>query len=915
MKRKGFTLVELLAVIIILGSLAVIIAPQVMRYITNAREEAYDESIKAIKRATQQYLLDNDIPYPTVEGERITVTIEQLKPYLDNVINPITKEPFADDVVVVLVDGGYYYSYGGKPIITFSINGTNDYVRTIGTVVTVEAINGVDDTSLKYVWTNSESEPAVESFTNSFVNGTAVDTPAVSGIYHLWIYAKDMIGNTTITASGAFKLDNTAPVITINGSNPHSQVVSGSYVDAGATSLDNLDGNLTSSISTTSTVVSNIFGTYKVTYRSTDRVGNVGTAERVVTIIDNVIPTVAFGTNGNATYAKTYSTTVTVTDNGALNTNSFKYLWKTNTTTPLETDFFTSFTNGQSISVPAGVSGGYYLWIIAKDSSGATAITRSNVFNLDNTGPVITINGTNPLTIQAGSTYTDAGATSTDAVSGSRTVTTSGSVNPSIPGTYTITYTSSDALGNSSTASRTVNVIDTNGPNVAFGTNGNTNYGKTYSTTVTATDAGAGVITLLKYQWTNSTTAPTEASFTTSFTNGATLATPSNLNGGYYLWIIAKDNSNNTIITRSNVFNLDNTVPTAPSIAGGNSTWKNTDSSINITSGTDALSGVAKSQYSIDNTNWSDYSTTLSYTTSTNITLYARTVDNAGNISSSTTATVMVDKNAPTCTVSGGSSTWTNATRTVTGTCSDTGGSGCNGTNPSYTYSTQMSITTAGAAGNGVGGTVSDAAGNTTTCAANQTVYIDKTAPTVSGVTNSSSGAWVNVNVTLGWDAADTGGSGFQQMQFSYDKVTINPSSITQPTIGATSWVNASAVWSAQRNNTVYFRITDRAGNVSAWTTGTAVKIDKTAPTLTVNNTSSGCDGSATLTNKTDASPSSGFPTNYIRWKVNGTYTAWGTTTSNGVSGSSSTLYLEVMDVAGNITSQIIKGAGCITEY
>jgi hypothetical protein len=73
---------------------------------------------------------------------------------------------------------------------------------------------------------------------------------------------------------------------------------------------------------------------------------------------------------------------------------------------------------------------------------------------------------------------------------------------------------------------------------------------------------GAGVNTSsLKYQWTTSTTAPTEGSFGTTFTNEE-MITKSAGDGGFYLWILAKDNVGNTVITGSNVFKVDNTTPT-----------------------------------------------------------------------------------------------------------------------------------------------------------------------------------------------------------------------------------------------------------------------------------------------------------------------------------------------------------------
>ena len=63
-------------------------------------------------------------------------------------------------------------------------------------------------------------------------------------------------------------------------------------------------------------------------------------------------------------------------------------------------------------------------------------------------------------TVELGSTYTDAGATA----DGGETVTTSGSVDVNTVGTYTFTYSATDAAGNEGTATRTVTVVDTTAP-------------------------------------------------------------------------------------------------------------------------------------------------------------------------------------------------------------------------------------------------------------------------------------------------------------------------------------------------------------------------------------------------------------------------------------------------------------------
>ena len=89
---------------------------------------------------------------------------------------------------------------------------------------------------------------------------------------------------------------------------------------------------------------------------------------------------------------------------------------------------------------------------------------------------------------------------------------------------------------------------------------------------------------------------------------------------------------------------------------------------------------------------------------------------------------IQIDYEKPSCTVSGGSSNWTNNSRTVVGTCSDTGGSNCVG-NISHTYNYDINTSSGGAAGNKNGGTVYDKADNSADCAANQIVKVDRTKP------------------------------------------------------------------------------------------------------------------------------------------------------------------------------------------
>lgn len=79
----------------------------------------------------------------------------------------------------------------------------------------------------------------------------------------------------------------------------------------------------------------------------------------------------------------------------------------------------------------------------------------------DNTAPVITLKGSADTTIVLNTTWTDPGATAIDDVDGNVPVNASGVVDKDLVGTYTITYKASDAAGNISTKTRTVNVRNT----------------------------------------------------------------------------------------------------------------------------------------------------------------------------------------------------------------------------------------------------------------------------------------------------------------------------------------------------------------------------------------------------------------------------------------------------------------------
>ncbi|MBQ2909184.1 MAG: type II secretion system protein [Bacilli bacterium] len=244
------------------------------------------------------------------------------------------------------------------------------------------------------------------------------------------------------------------------------------------------------------------------------------------------------------------------------------------------------------------------------------------------------------------------------------------------------------------------------------------------------------------------------------------------------------------------------------------------------------------------NTSYSGGSTPFTSTTKT-ASIAAYTIkDNVGNSTTcdARTANVYVDKTAPTCTDSGDSTSWTSGNRTIYWGCSDgTNQSGCNtsysGGSTPFTSTTKTSTIAAY--------TIKDAAGNTTTCAARTAnVYVDKTAPTISSISNPTGGAATDTAFSLTLYGSD-GHSGIGKWRYKYaasstwtDYSSSNKSPFT------------TTAFSAVRNEDVYISVCDAVGNCSSPSTSKIyIVADLCASTTTTwSNTWGACTSSTGAT-------------------------------------------------------------------
>lgn len=211
--------------------------------------------------------------------------------------------------------------------------------------------------------------------------------------------------------------------------------------------------------------------------------------------------------------------------------------------------------------------------------------------------------------------------------------------------------------------------------------------------------------------------------------------------------------------------------------------------------------------------------------------------DRAGNCTKpSAPAEMWIDRTAPTCKTTGGSTKWIGINSpdpVIKGTCNDAGGaraSGCAQAEISYTFKVAVGknlvTSTAGPGPNGGKGVVKDKAGNTADCAANQTLKIDHTRPKCKVSDNDQ---WTKKDRTVYYKCADESkGSGCPDPSSNDNK----------PGSGGyqKKWTE-----SKKKVKVAKFTINDNAGNTTECSAKTLdVYVDKSAPTYSSGGSISG---------------------------------------------------------------------------
>jgi len=258
-------------------------------------------------------------------------------------------------------------------------------------------------------------------------------------------------GNGQFTSPAGVSADTTGNIFVADSGNSRIQSFSstGVFNEAFGTA-----GSGDGQFSGPQDVAADAFGNIFVADTANDRVQKLSTAAVAVVANAGTDQTVECG---GAT------TTVTLDGTASTGSGTLSYTWK---------EGATNLGTGATLmtSLPLGT---HTITLTVTSSGGGSDDDEVLITIADTLAPAITLNGSNPMTVECHTTFVDPGATASDGCAGDLTssIGVTGSVNSNVVGSYTLTYTVNDG-SHTTSATRTVNVVDTtppvitvNGPN------------------------------------------------------------------------------------------------------------------------------------------------------------------------------------------------------------------------------------------------------------------------------------------------------------------------------------------------------------------------------------------------------------------------------------------------------------------
>ncbi|HHW69033.1 MAG TPA: DUF5011 domain-containing protein [Tenericutes bacterium] len=293
--KKGFTLPELMGVIVILGVLALILFPIIDKTLKESNDEVYKIQIKNIELGAMNFVSENIFNVPQKEGEILYLSLGQLKDsgHIDkNITNPKTNLLFSDETLIKVtkIKNGFNYE------VTIS-DDMLEYEKEIADEIPTIELKGK---TFEYVELNSTGDYVDLGYTSYFKNGD-VNSDINVEIYDL---TKEQVvskiplnkeekyiikykwSNENSIANIAYRTvivkDSTAPILNVPADStiPVSAVAS-LNLNTGVTATDN--SGKTPELKVEGSVLA-VAGRYTITYTAKDSSGNETIKKRIITV-------------------------------------------------------------------------------------------------------------------------------------------------------------------------------------------------------------------------------------------------------------------------------------------------------------------------------------------------------------------------------------------------------------------------------------------------------------------------------------------------------------------------------------------------------------------------------------------------------------------------------------------------------
>src|SRR5574344_1083420 len=156
MNKKGFTLAEVLAVIVILGIIITIAATSITAVVKRSKEKALNRQIEYIESAAKNYYISAN--YPNI----CFITVDKLYKigYLkeENINNPVTDEKIDGCIIIGYSSNQYKYNYSKKCENYLMENFTSKFESIKYSVKNIYFKNGIDNNYTNYTYYDVSQE-------------------------------------------------------------------------------------------------------------------------------------------------------------------------------------------------------------------------------------------------------------------------------------------------------------------------------------------------------------------------------------------------------------------------------------------------------------------------------------------------------------------------------------------------------------------------------------------------------------------------------------------------------------------------------------------------------------------------------------------------------------------------------------